>query len=143
MGDGVFVQAVRRQYSKVNSTTRFTSSIVPAPSQAVELHATKVQAARAGRVFKPQRLLTSVVDVLARADGSLRVCCVIHVDPEVSALTPSSMVRSVLMRAPYRGLSFADMASNLQLPSPLKLQALDAQEEVEEIQVESRTVLVS
>lgn len=143
--DGVFLCAVRRCPADGGRGERFTSVTVPASPEMFMPHWTKVEAARGGKAFKfqPHRVLLSVVDVLARADGSLRLCCVAHSDAEVSRMLPSAVVRSALLSVPLRGLAFADLACNLCVPSPLTLQTVAVGEETEEVHIAGRLVRVS
>jgi len=116
---------------------------VPAPDDVVEPHDAKVEAVRAGRKFKPMQQLLWVLDVLPLASGGLRVCCIVHLSPEVSYLVPSSVVRAALMHAPCCGVVFLDMARNIRLPNPLKLQALDVEEDLVDVTVAGTRVAVS
>lgn len=140
--DGVFFQAVKRQPAE-GGGARTTYVTVPAPPALAASHTNEVEAVRAGQKYKAQKLVFLAMDVLARADGSLRACCTFHADPDVSRMTPFKMVRSALVAWPKCCLAYVEMAKGLTVPNPISLQSPTADEEMEEVQIAGRPIQVS
>lgn len=147
--DGAFVQAVERRVveddvvAETVAGERFTHVTVPAPAELAARYGNEMDTARAGQTYKPQKMLFSAMDVLARADGSVRVSYALHADPNVSRMTPTSMVRGFLLQAPKCCLQFLDMAKNLCVPISVALQQPGTGEKMEEVQIAGRATQVS
>jgi len=142
---GLFVQAVRRT-SGSSCLPRLTSVMVPAPPELSAAHADQVQNLKQGQTFKNAATLLSMVDVQALPDGGIRVCNLLHVDPDVPRLVPSNIVQGFIKSVPCRGAAYLDMALHLQLPLPLTPQGplMQARQDTfEEVTINGRTCEVS
>jgi len=131
--EGVYLTAVRRTVNEDGSELRMTMVMIPAPDELVEPLQESIAAIRGEGRFKKSIVRNVAHDVCALPDGGLRVCSMLHVNPEVSFVVPSFMVRGFLRTRATSGAIFLEMAQHMRIPPVVLLQSPDADRASEDL----------
>ncbi|CAJ1344633.1 unnamed protein product [Effrenium voratum] len=119
-----------------------TPEMVPAPAPLASQYESTVERLKKGEFFKEVPLCFAAMDVRTLADGGLRVCNIIQVDPSVPRFMPSSLVNGIIKTLVCNGATYLKMAQT-QLPEPLAVEGPSSAEALEQVRTGGQTVQMS
>eukprot|EP00913_Durusdinium_trenchii_P006954 g6540.t2 len=102
----------------------------------------EVDQLKQGKNFKDAPLQFSMVDIKTLSNGGLRVCNVLHADPSIPRLIPSSIVHGFIKSGVCRGATYLEMALKLRLPQ-LNVQGPSSNEDLEQVVIGGQPCKVS